>query len=632
MKPLFGFFNHTLLARAGLAMGVITVLAVAGMASAVFIARISYGEASAVNIAGSLRMQSYRIAAALESRRNGDFKTSKDIEDLIDEFESRFNDPQLTGAITGVNNQSLQTTYSLVETRWRLAVNPLIKKFIQEIETGTSAGSLDRTSRSFHILIRSFVNDIDKLVRQLEEAAESRIHLLGLMQSISLLLTLMVAAATLYLMQTDIVSPLRDLLSSAEKAGEGDLSVRVGHTGPDELGRLGQAFNTMAIQLSRIYEDLEQRVEEKTHELTQRNNSLELLYDISRGLTKAPISEPTYRKMLSDITKVVDVKSITLCLLDHDSRHAHRLANSGTIPPMCETANCETCIDDGKQRKLIIGDSNILSIPVNDQEQQYGVLLIEYEIGKSMEPWQTHLLNTLGRHIGIAIGVTRRVNQSRRLALLDERSVIARELHDSLAQSLSYLKIQVARLSILIKPDDVSAKVAEVMAELEEGLDASYRQLRELLTTFRLKMDENGLTAALNETVEGFRERSSLTIILDNRISGDPLSVNEEIHILQIVREALSNITYHAKATKAEIRLSQNADGKIIIDIEDDGIGIQPQADRTHHYGLAIMRERANSLNAKIQIEPRSDKGTRVRLQFRPKNDQPSLSQDPVEI
>ncbi|MFC1354849.1 MAG: HAMP domain-containing protein [gamma proteobacterium symbiont of Clathrolucina costata] len=392
MKPLFGFLNHTLLARAGLAMGVITVLAVAGMASAVFIARISYGEASAVNIAGSLRMQSYRIATALEARRNGDFITSKDIEDLSDEFESRFNDPLLTGAVTGVNNQSLQRIYSLVESRWRLAVSPLIKAFIQEIETGTSAASLDRTSRNFHTLIKSFVNDIDKLVYQLEETAESRIHLLGLMQSISLLLTLMVAAATLYLMQTDIVSPLRDLLSSAEKAGECDLSVRVGHTGPDELGRLGQAFNTMAIQLSRIYEDLEQRVEEKTQELTQRNNSLELLYDISRGLTKAPISEPIYRKMLSDIAKVVDVKSITLCLLDHDSRHAHRLANSGTIPPMCETANCEICIDDGKQRKLIIGDSNILSIPVNDQEQQYGVLLIEYEIGKSMESWQTHLL------------------------------------------------------------------------------------------------------------------------------------------------------------------------------------------------------------------------------------------------
>ncbi|MCU7843886.1 MAG: HAMP domain-containing protein [Candidatus Thiodiazotropha sp. (ex Monitilora ramsayi)] len=613
-------------------MGVITVLAVAGMASAVFVARITYGEASAVNIAGSLRMQSYRIAAALESRRNGDFRTSEDIKDLISEFESRFNAPQLTDSIAGATNQSLQTIYSLVESRWRLAVKPQIIAFIQEIETGTSAARLDRTSRTFHTLIKSFVNDVDKLVHQLEEDAESRIHLLGLMQSISLLLTLMVAAATLYLMQTDIVSPLRDLLSSAEKAGEGDLSVRVGHTGPDELGRLGQAFNTMAIQLSRIYEDLEQRVDEKTQELTQRNNSLELLYDISRGLTKAPISEPTYRKMLTDIAKVVDVKSITLCLLDHDSRRAHRLANSGTIPPMCETANCKICIDDGKQRKLIIGDSNILSIPVSDQEQQYGVLLIEYQIGNSMEPWQTHLLNTLGRHIGIAIGVTRRINQRRRLALLDERSVIARELHDSLAQSLSYLKIQVARLSILIKPDEVSVKVAEVMAELEEGLDASYRQLRELLTTFRLKMDENGLTAALSETVEGFRDRSNLDINLDNRISGDPLSVNEEIHVLQIVREALSNITYHAKATKVVIRLTQNADSEVIIDIEDDGIGIPPQADRTHHYGLAIMRERANSLNAEIQIEPRSDKGTRVRLHFQPKNDQPNFNQDPVEI
>ncbi|MEW8549595.1 MAG: hypothetical protein AB2533_03975, partial [Candidatus Thiodiazotropha endolucinida] len=65
---------------------------------------------------------SYRIATALEARRNGDFITSKDIEDLSDEFESRFNDPLLTGAVTGVNNQSLQRIYSLVESRWRLAV------------------------------------------------------------------------------------------------------------------------------------------------------------------------------------------------------------------------------------------------------------------------------------------------------------------------------------------------------------------------------------------------------------------------------------------------------------------------------------------------------------------------------
>ncbi|MBA1332092.1 hypothetical protein QQ73_13540, partial [Candidatus Endoriftia persephone str. Guaymas] len=98
-------------------------------------------------------------------------------------------------------------------------------------------------------LVDPFVAEIDRFVYLLEQDAESRLHKLGLIQGICLMLTLLVLASTLYLVHTDVLGPLRELLFAAERAGKGNFSVRVGHIGMDELGRLGLAFNNMAAEL-----------------------------------------------------------------------------------------------------------------------------------------------------------------------------------------------------------------------------------------------------------------------------------------------------------------------------------------------------------------------------------------------
>ena len=232
-------------------------------------------------------------------------------------------------------------------------------------------------------------------------------------------------------------------------------------------------------------------------------------------------------------------------------------------------------------------------------------------------------LEAVAHHIGIAINITRRATESRRLALLEERSVIARELHDSLAQSLSYLKIQVARLNVTLnQPDGVNA-ATPIIEELREGISRAYRQLRELLTTFRLKIDGPGLSAALEETVEEFRGRSGIAISLDNRLGSCQLTANEEIHVLHIIREALANVTRHSKAEKAEVSIFYDNDSeRVIISIEDNGIGIDEEAERRDHYGLAIMNERASGLGGTIQISRVPKGGTRVNLVFTPQRQQ----------
>ena len=230
--------------------------------------------------------------------------------------------------------------------------------------------------------------------------------------------------------------------------------------------------------------------------------------------------------------------------------------------------------------------------------------------------WQLQLIEAVGRHAGTAIAAARRDEERHRLALLDERSVIARELHDSLAQSLSYLNIQVTRLQKMLAQDVPADPVQEVVGELKEGLHEAYRQLRELLTTFRLRIDGRGLNVAIEDAVQEFSRRGGLRIELANRLPAGDLASSQEIHVLQVIREALSNIERHAHARDVAIALERRENGRVFVTIEDDGTGIDRIAPRSDHYGIAIMRDRAQSLNGELTVAPRTDGGTRVELEF----------------
>ncbi|MCU7866324.1 MAG: nitrate reductase, partial [Candidatus Thiodiazotropha sp. (ex Lucinoma borealis)] len=192
--------------------------------------------------------------------------------------------------------------------------------------------------------------------------------------------------------------------------------------------------------------------------------------------------------------------------------------------------------------------------------------------------------------------------------------------------SLTYLKIQVTRLSVITRSGAEHSAVEDALRELKEGLESAYRQLRELLTTFRLQMDGSGLGPALAKTVEEFNARGNLDIQLDNQLKTSPFTVNEEIHVLQIVREALSNVIHHSKATQARVSLSFGDNKGILVSVEDNGIGLPQKAKRTHHYGLAIMHERSNTLHGNLRIERQDHGGTKVSLRFQPAATQKQFS------
>ena len=105
---------------------------------------------------------------------------------------------------------------------------------------------------------------------------------------------------------------------------------------------------------------------------------------------------------------------------------------------------------------------------------------------------------------------------------------------------------------------------------------------------------------------------------LVNELLKVELSANEQVHVLQVVREALTNIEHHAHARRAWVALRRGADDAIEVSVEDDGIGIGEARSPHGHFGLAIMRDRAASVGGSLDIEPRAPRGTRVRMRFRP--------------
>jgi len=622
MKILPTLFERSLLMRLGVAMGTITLLSVIGMASSIIIAGITQGSAATINQTGTLRMQSYRIASLILLAQN---KNSADmwekVEAGINLFERTLYSKNLLEISVSQKNANSAVSYQDIASDWQTELKPKLQDIIKRSHTPAD----QPFKKDIELLddINSFVTKIDGLVQLLAVQAENRITLLSTILGVALFLIVTVVTVTMYVVYTDVLIPLRDLLSCTENFGRGDLDVRTLHLSDDELGRLGEAFNSMAEDMSRLYRNLEDRVAEKTADLERSNQSLELLYHSISRLNDAPIAANTYVTLLKELEMVLGIGHGSTCLIENDSSKAIVLAS--TLNPkdgdanLCKQNNCAECLQAATISLRRIGkhgEKQILSVPLQDMERRYGVMQLEIPKDKTLEGWQMQLLDALSRHIGIAIGTAHRTEQSRRLSLLEERGVIARELHDSLAQSLSYMKIQVSRLQAVMAKHTVVEDANNILTELREGLNGAYRELRELLTTFRLKIEGNGLVPTLEKTATEFSARGNIPISIETNLAGFQLSANEEIHIMQIVREALANVIHHSRATHASVTIAHGPGDIISVVIDDDGVGIGSSQSETHHYGMSIMRERARSLGGSFHVQTLVVGGTRINFRF----------------
>ncbi len=340
-----------------------------------------------------------------------------------------------------------------------------------------------------------------------------------------------------------------------------------------------------------------------------------------------PRSADPYITMLNGIKDIVPVQAGAIYFFSTSTAQANLIAHTGDISKFDTTVKgyCRSLVDSQtksslwynniKHPRLLIKTSRICTQP----NPEYAILVLICDNAKRVRQSQAKVVEVLARGFADVISATRHAQVNRQQALQEERATISRELHDSLAQSLTYLKIQASRIdSILMHGEYDKTEAKLVVQELRLNLNNAYRQLRELMTTFRLTMNGENLNQAIEETIAEFEKRTSIAFELDNRLENDELTTDEEMQVLHIVREALSNIVRHSHAQRARVTLRHNSNNSTEISIHDDGIGIDNTQRRAQHHGLIIMQERSQNLGGEFDVHEQNSGGTRITISFRP--------------
>jgi len=199
---------------------------------------------------------------------------------------------------------------------------------------------------------------------------------------------------------------------------------------------------------------------------------------------------------------------------------------------------------------------------------------------------------------------------------MSERQMLANEIHDSIAQTLAYTKMRLSLLQDAMTAENTEQSFA-YLDEVREAMDTAYSSLRQLLANFRNRMDPRGLLPALQDTISMIRGKTGIDIQFVNRAPDMILTPDQEVQVFHIVQEALANIGKHSQASRAKVQIDSRRDDYVIT-IEDNGVGV-PASDipgKGVHFGMNIMRERAQRLSGTVSVARRPRKGTRIRLTF----------------
>lgn len=584
LKRLFS--PLTLVNQLALIVLLSTAIGVTGMAISGWLVQGVQGSAHAINEAGSLRMQSYRLLAAVPL-------TAED-KPLLDEMERTAFSPELEIAARR-DGQTKQL--NALQGYWHSQLKPGLQ---QAHSPDTVAGD-----------VASFVARIDTLVSSFDSSTEMRIERVVTVHGVMAVFMALLLVFTIVWLRARLLYPWKQLLAVARAVTQRDFTQRAHISGRNEMAMLGQALNDMSGELAESYAVLEKRVQEKTAGLEQKNEILSFLWQANRRLhSQVPLCE-RLSPVLNGLQNLTLLHDIELRVYDVEDEENHQEFTCQS-DMTCDDKGCHLC---PRGLPTPASSGTTLKWRLADNHTQYGILLATLPTGRHLSHDQQQLVDTLVEQLTATLALDRHQEKQQQLIVMEERATIARELHDSIAQSLSCIKMQVSCLQM--QDDALPPTSKELLSLIRNELNTSWVQLRELLTTFRLQLNEPGLRPALESSCQEFSARLGFPVKLDYQLPPRFVPSHQAIHLLQIAREALSNALKHADATAVTVTVAHH-DNQVKLTVMDNGRGVPENAERTNHYGLIIMRDRAQSLRGDCQVRRGESGGTEVVVTFIP--------------
>ncbi|MBP6503410.1 MAG: type IV pili methyl-accepting chemotaxis transducer N-terminal domain-containing protein [Rhodoferax sp.] len=589
------------------------------------------GGAAAVNEVGRLRMQAYRMSLSIGTAQPqrlqaqaGEF--TQGLETL------RIGDPDRPLFVPW--DDSVRAQFVAVQNGWT--------QYRQRWVINTPA-TLDKLQPD----TAEFVAQIDAMVRGIESHMSRWTALLHLAQLFTMTLAVVGTAVLVFTGYLFVLEPVGQIKQALQRLQEGDLAARVNSTHTDEFGTLADGFNDMAQRVQTVHQNLEGRVAEKTAELQEKRERLEALYTITSLVASATSLQELTSAFVQRLRPIARADAVALRWSDETNLRYLMLASDGLPTQMVEAEHCVHAGDchcgspDARPGLRVIpirslalgrmkhcalaGFETIVSIPIRLHDRLMGEVDLFFHAQIDVSDSDRSLLEALTAHLAAAMENFRLAALEKEAAVSQERSFLARELHDSIAQSLAFLKIQVQLMQDALGRDDLlQAKV--VLDEINIGVRESYADVRELLVHFRTRANAEDIEPALKTTLRKFELQSAMPTALQMEGQGMPLDPDLQVQVLHIVQEALSNVRKHAAATQVWLDVQQAPRWRF--EIRDNGTGFS-NADDAHndnHVGLRIMRERAERIGASLDIHSVPGRGSSVILTLPPAGQSPATA------
>lgn len=635
-------FNRRLSTRIVALSGISLALVLTMIVGTLWLSWQLEGAGAAINDAGSLRMRAANVAVALQETRAG---RAADIDGQmarLDETLANLQRGEPSRPLFLPDTADIRAQFQTVSSTWRERLRPTIAP--------------DRTRSAEAPLaylagLPVFVGQANTLVGMIEQENARKTAWLRRSQMALAAMACIGTVAIVYLLYLWFVLPVQRLDNGLARIEQRDFGVRLPVETRDEFGHLAQGFNRMAAQLQSLYRDLEQRVTYKTAQLAAQNRDLTALYEMTAFLHESHDVETLCRGFLARLMRQFDAQGGTVRALGNDDDKLHLIASAGLPEELvdaerCMPANDCFCGSAAKQGYSVIRDvrprtpvqeiaftdgcrkagyAGVAAFGIVSQDTTLGSFSLHFSHEVAMPASQVQLLETLGRHLGTALQNHRLASAARQFAVAQERHLVAQGLHDSIAQGLNFLKIQVHMLDTAAEESRLD-EVREIVPLLRGGLEESYDDVRELLVNFRTKLESGELKRAVADTVTRFERQSAARVDWRfDEAGGPPLPPDQQLQVLFILQEALSNIRKHAEASQVRVVI-ENA-RHFHMRIEDDGQGFDPSTldERGDaHVGFHIMRERAARLGAQLQLDSACGHGTRIALSMPESKRQPA--------
>lgn len=468
----------------------------------------------------------------------------------------------------------------------------------------------------------------------------NHIVILATIQCILLITAISILALIANRTRKNLLDPLTHLRHWAMRIRGGHMLARIPVPGDkSEFSELAKDINNLSDSLRNLTHDMNEQVRLHTHKMAQKSHSLKVLYDIATSINNSQNLDDLLIQFMNTLKTLVHAQAASIRLITENDSHLRLVASTGfensvmkeeRLVPIsrCECGQAVLdgsikCQDIEKCGKVLskplfsTPELRMIAVPLKYRGKTLGVYNLFVPKSDFIEREEFNgLLTSIGQHLGVAVAKSQLESETRRLALMEERTLLSHELHDSLAQTLASLRFQVSILDETLKETN-NHQAQEELKRLNNGLEKANLDLRQLLSHFRTPMDERGLIPALKELSSQLQNDTSISVFFQDETDSQRLSPNYEVQILHIVQEALSNVRKHSQAKNVRIMLRVNADNSWHILIEDDGIGItnaQEKLNPGESIGLSIMKERSEHLKGNLSIESEDGEGTRIEL------------------